>query len=385
MKTLKLLVLSSLVTYSAASFAKNTSETADNINNQMLITKKAIDNVIQDIRNSKGSFNIQVDDYLAQTQDFQNSVELALQTFEANMNEKVLSKAQPLVAKLNAIQNSSLSSEQKALFLEKQKELIKKEFEKLQKVYHAEVRNLYNLIPSYQILESSDFSVSFSQPNLSFVRYSKEDQKFTSNLIIKYKNKPVLNKQVTITPHSDELYIKSNDGELFSVIELDKSNPVVTNIKETGHVTIFGNPKFNTTYTVNLNKISSEYIAKRLLSKKAVFQNIFYPALKGSCKTEACVLLRTGDYMTLNNSLDKNINIELDFNNGPTPVTMFDYYNRVTYSYLFISKAEINKHNTCYSYVATSCEYTSSYKLNTTYLELLRMNDYPETLPSGTN
>lgn len=59
--------------------------------------------------------------------------------------------------------------------------------------------------------------------------------------------------------------------------------------------------------------MTAKTIKYRFLAKEAIFQKLVYPEIKGSCQTEDCVLLRTGDYMTLLKSLDKNINISLDF------------------------------------------------------------------------
>lgn len=312
MKT-KLLTFAALSLLSTGAYAVSTNETAENINFQTQITRKAIDNVIQDMRNQKTELNLQTEDYEAQTKSFQENVERALLTFEKNVNEKVLAKAQPLVNKYNAIKNSSLSDDQKELFLKKQEEIIVQEFKNLSQIYQEEIRKVYTLIPSYKIMSSDDFSISFSNPRFSIKDYSKDV--INSDVEVQYKKKTILKTNVDIKLFwGNSLSMASKDNKVDYNIDLASDRAIDSIVVKTkSRKKLFYRYDQVSTYSVNLNKMTAKEIKYKLLSKEVIFEKLVSPEMKGSCQTEDCALLRAGDYMTLLKSLDKNINIPLDF------------------------------------------------------------------------
>lgn len=311
MKT-KLLTFAALSLLSTSTYAVSTNETAGNINFQTQITRKAIDNVIQDIRNQKTELSLQTGDYEDQSKIFQENVEKALLTFEKNVNEKVLAKAQPLVKKYHAIENSSLSNEQKEIFLKKQEEIIIEEFKNLSLVYQEEIRKVYTLIPSYKIMSSDDFSISFSNPRFSIKDYSKD--LINSDVEVQYKKKTIVTTNVNIRSFwRTTLFISSKNNQVDYQIDLNSDrarNSIVTETKS--RKKLFDHYDTVNTYFINLNKMTSEEIKYKFITKEVIFEKLIAPEMRGSCQTEDCTLLRAGDYMTLLKSLDKNINIPLD-------------------------------------------------------------------------
>jgi hypothetical protein len=305
MKTFNTLALTMLLT-SMSVVAQEAAETTREINAQTTVTRGQIDNIIERVNSTKTDSRFNATDYWAQNQDFKNSVDQTMKTFEETLEKGIFPKAAYWMDQYNSIQISNeFSPNQKEILLKQRLENIKNQFALLSKEYQAALKKVYSLIPS-----ASSQSVKFEVLTPSDTAYIGGD--FTRQVKVKLSiaNSRSYNTSVTVT-------FVGQDGTYKDIQLIYLDTKVVYNINDYRYGSVPG--IFNTT-NKNGSAVTLDY--QKLITfdklenlKKKVFQEAIYPTFKGSCVSTICLGLRASDQASLltlvKTNLDRNIKLKL--------------------------------------------------------------------------
>jgi len=293
----------SLVTISN-SWAQSLVETSKEIEAQTTIVRGDVDNLIDQMNQNKADALFNTEDYVAQSLDYKNKAETALANFENVLEKDILVKAAFLMNQYNSIYtSSSYSKEQKYVLLADRKLNIIKQFEVLTKEYQKALKDVYSIVPH----TLGSYTMKTIPEKYSFK--VKKDFKGTFTVELVYE-KTKLVKDISVS------WMKLNDDSVRSIIYDGTEIFDVGNGLQGvywGHYPGVAFAIYSKREYLDLNLLEiAEYLKVEETLRKKLYDNVFYPSFKGSCKSISCIGLRTGDYSNLVSMIKKLLDRDMD-------------------------------------------------------------------------
>jgi len=287
---------------------------------QSQITRGHINNLLEAISKQTNNKNFRVTDYLNQTADFNRTIEEKLMVFQDRLEKEILTPAAHWMNQYNSLYNSkSFSDEQKKFLLNERYEKVISEFQALSKKYQMLLKEVYSLIPYYNLSfkrtvvpESLSFSTSNNDQSQFNVVYTLSENEIYS---FPYRVNTIFRSTTQWGTNKFRIEITSLTGSYNSKVVNDFSETQ----KDSG--LIFDTYSFNYYPTLEALPCCTPRNFERkwyqtdlgLQANLELYNKILYPYLKGSCQSSICVSLRVADISTLLTMIKSHIDRELAF------------------------------------------------------------------------
>jgi hypothetical protein len=339
----KILTLLTVAFINVMSFADTPKDNEANLVAQFSVTEGRIKALLAEMNSAKSEDMLISSEYLHDMEIFKRKVEDVLTQFDHDFKEQVMPPLKTLGKKYKTVADSkNITTEQKELIFKQLDASSKAIIESQEKIYQSLLQKVLIVLPGF-----------LTRPNV--------ENTMEKDIDIYDHSKNYATAYVSKTPNSKEkvsFKINFNAGK-DCTIELKTADSKNYEFHKDCEYEILSRREESLFSYYLQYYLSKQYITQMIINyaNSRFYRENLYFEIKGTCKTQTCIALKSGEYIKFIDLFNKQLNLPLEIEFIPSS----NYY---AYNYNG-KKIKLNSLNSS----------TESLKINFSRI------DYPEQLP----